>query len=83
MEGFSIYDGELGLLLDLDEGTLSVYKNGTRLGVMMRSHTGEYCWVANMLLKRMVAPMNRMYVLKGPQFHQPRERRTACGYLMR
>ena len=27
-------DYEVGLLLDLDEGTLSVYKNGRRLGVM-------------------------------------------------
>ena len=36
---------ELGMLLDLDEGTLSVYKNGTQLGVMKRGLAGPYCWV--------------------------------------
>ncbi len=34
MEGFEFDDGELGLLLDLDAGTLTAYKNGRRLGVM-------------------------------------------------
>lgn len=48
-KGFELWDGELGLLLDLDEGTLTVYRNGTRLGVMMDGLTGEYCWVVNML----------------------------------
>ena len=39
---------ELGLLLDLDEGTLSVYKNGRNLGVMKRGLAGPYCWVVSM-----------------------------------
>ncbi|EJK61257.1 hypothetical protein THAOC_18293 [Thalassiosira oceanica] len=34
----------IGLLLDLDEGTLSVFKNGRRLGVMKEGLGGEYCW---------------------------------------
>ena len=34
----------MGLLLDLEEGTLTVYKNGRRLGVMMEGLSGEYCW---------------------------------------
>ena len=34
----------IGLLLDLDEGTLSVFKNGRRLGVMKDGLKGEYCW---------------------------------------
>lgn len=38
---------ELGLLLDLDEGTLSVYKNGRKLGIMKRGLAGEYCWVVS------------------------------------
>ena len=38
----------LGLLLDLDEGTLSVYINGRRLGTMMSGLSGEYCWVVTM-----------------------------------
>ena len=41
--------GEIGMLLDLDEGTLSVYKNGRKLGVMKRGLVGPYCWVATML----------------------------------
>jgi len=40
MKGFEVGDGELGLLLDLDEGTLTVYKDGCRLGVMMGGLTG-------------------------------------------
>eukprot|EP00985_Skeletonema_marinoi_P031079 scaffold35914_cov153-Skeletonema_marinoi.AAC.2 len=40
---------EYGLLLDLDAGTLSMYKDDKYLGVMMRGLTGEYCWVANIL----------------------------------
>lgn len=35
---------EVGLLLDLDEGTLTVFKNGRRLGVMMEGLKGEYSW---------------------------------------
>ena len=33
---FMSSDDELGMLLDLDEGTLSLYKNGRNLGVMKR-----------------------------------------------
>ncbi|EJK49157.1 hypothetical protein THAOC_31997 [Thalassiosira oceanica] len=36
--------GTIGLLLDLDEGTLSVFKNGRRLGVIKEGLGGEYCW---------------------------------------
>ena len=35
----------VGLLLDQDEGTLSVYKNGRRLGIMKHGLSGEYCWL--------------------------------------
>ncbi len=40
---------EYGLLLDLDVGTLSMYKDDRCLGVMMRGLTGEYCWCAEIL----------------------------------
>ena len=40
--------GKIGMLLDLDEGTLSVYKNGRRLGVMQRGLAGHYCWVVSL-----------------------------------
>ena len=36
--------GTVGLLLDLGEGTLSVFKNGRHLGVMKDGLSGEYCW---------------------------------------
>ena len=36
----------LGMLLDLDEGTLSVYQNGRRVGTLKDGLAGEYCWCA-------------------------------------
>ena len=39
----------LGMLLDLDAGSLAVYKNGRRLGVMAEGLSGEYCWAVSML----------------------------------
>ena len=36
--------GTVGMLLDLDEGILSVFKNGRRLGVMKEGLGGEYRW---------------------------------------
>ena len=43
--------GKIGLLLDLGEGTLSVFKNRRRLGgVMKEGLGGEYCWLAGVHL---------------------------------
>ena len=39
----------IGMLLDLDEGTLSVYSNGRKLGVMKRGLAGQYCRVVSFL----------------------------------
>ena len=39
---------EIGMLLDLDEGALSVYKNDRKLGVMKRGLAGHYCWFVAM-----------------------------------
>ena len=46
----SMFSGDefLGMLLDLDEGTLSVYINGRKLGVMKRGLAGPYCWVVSL-----------------------------------
>ena len=41
-------DDTIGMLLNLDEGTLKVYKNGRRLGVMKDGLSGPYCWYATM-----------------------------------
>ena len=38
----------IGLLLDLDTGTLTVFKNGERLGVMATGLEEEYCWAVSL-----------------------------------
>ena len=44
-QGMGVGPCAIGLLLDLQAGTLTVYKNSHRLGVMKRGLTGEYCWM--------------------------------------
>ena len=39
---------QIGMLLDLDEGTLSVYKDERKLGVMKRGLAGHYCWAVSL-----------------------------------
>ena len=34
----------IGLLLDLDEGTLSIYQRGRKLATLKDGLSGEYCW---------------------------------------
>eukprot|EP01046_Picozoa_sp_COSAG06_P065814 COSAG06_NODE_16335_length_1006_cov_25.051819_1_plen_69_part_00 len=36
------------MLLDLDQGTMTVYKNDERLGVMATGLSGEYCWAVSL-----------------------------------
>jgi len=38
----------VGMLLNLDEGTLTIYKNNRRLGVMMDGLSGPYCWYVSL-----------------------------------
>jgi len=47
MESASAGD-EIGMLLDLDEGTLSVYNNGRKLGIIKRGLAGQYCWAVSL-----------------------------------
>ncbi|EJK43822.1 hypothetical protein THAOC_37695 [Thalassiosira oceanica] len=52
--------GTIGLLLDLDEGTLSVFKNYRRLGVMKRGGlSGEYCWFVSAYSSCVISISNR------------------------
>ena len=37
------------MLLDLDQGSMTVYKNDKRLGVMATGLSGEYCWAVSLL----------------------------------
>jgi hypothetical protein len=46
-EGFEQGD-VVGLLLNCDAGTLTVKKNGVRLGVVFTGLTGELCWAASL-----------------------------------
>jgi len=39
---------KIGFVLNLDEGTLEVYKNDRRLGTLRSGLVGEYCWVVTM-----------------------------------
>ena len=57
----------VGMLLDLNEGTLSVYKNNRRLGVMKDGLDGSYCWNVSVWEGVEVA------IKKGePRFHSQR-----------
>lgn len=48
MEGIRDTSFKVGFILDLDEGTLDVYKNDRRLGTIVAGLTGEYCWVVSL-----------------------------------
>ena len=56
-EGMEGYEGgdTVGMLLDLNEGTLTVYRNNRRLGVMKDGLSGSYCWFATLVLESAVA----------------------------
>ena len=60
--------GEIGLLLDLDAGTLTAYMNGRRLGVICEGLVGEYCWVTSGLgaisVKRGAIPDDAEHVIR-------------------
>mmetsp|Transcript_34819 Transcript_34819/g.78160 ORF Transcript_34819/g.78160 Transcript_34819/m.78160 type:complete len:214 (+) Transcript_34819:286-927(+) len=43
VDGFQS-DTPIGLLLNLDEGTLSVYQNAHRVATLKDGLSGEYCW---------------------------------------
>jgi hypothetical protein len=49
MQGAMEQGDRIGLLLDLDQGSMTVYKNDERLGVMATGLSGAYCWAANVL----------------------------------
>ena len=48
----------LGMLLNLNDGTLTVYKNNRRLGVMKDGLSGSYCWHTS-LRRRSAVTMQR------------------------
>ena len=48
MQGAEEEGDRIGLLLDLDQGTMTVYKNDERLGVMATGLSGEYSWAVSL-----------------------------------
>ena len=48
MQGADKVGDVIGLLLDLDQGCMTVYKNDVRLGVMMMGLSGEYSWAVSL-----------------------------------
>ena len=76
LEGLESYDSrvkpKVGLLLDLNEGTLTAYNNGRRLGVMKNGLSGVYSWSIqvhqfhNLSIQRLALP--------GSQIKCPRKR---------
>ena len=47
MQTARVQGDRIGMLLDLDQGSMSVWKNGERLGVMQAAGlTGPLCWAA-------------------------------------
>jgi hypothetical protein len=42
----------IGMLLDLDQGSMTVYKNDERLGVMATGLSGEYSWAVSLYYGR-------------------------------
>ncbi|EJK72097.1 hypothetical protein THAOC_06409, partial [Thalassiosira oceanica] len=45
----------IGMLLNLDDGTLTVYKNNRRLGVIKDGLSGSYCWYVRVKKDQAVA----------------------------
>ncbi|EJK55289.1 hypothetical protein THAOC_24992, partial [Thalassiosira oceanica] len=65
LEGL-VGSGTIGLLLDLDEGTLSVFKNNRRLGVTKRGGlSGEYCWFVSVYSN--IHPARSLTMSGGPR----------------
>ncbi|EJK59108.1 hypothetical protein THAOC_20712 [Thalassiosira oceanica] len=55
----------IGLLLNLDEGTLTVYRNNRRLGVMKDGLSGSYCWHVSLLFNRSSTVTDAVSIKRG------------------
>jgi len=49
MERIRTTNFKIEMVLNLDEGTLDVYKNDRRLGTLRSGLVGEYCWVVSLV----------------------------------
>ena len=49
MQTASEQGDRIGMLLDLDQGSMSIWKNGERLGVMQAEGlTAPFCWAVSL-----------------------------------
>ena len=53
IDGFQ-RNAPVGLLLDLDEGALSLYQNSQRLATLKDGLSGEYCWYASVCMNESI-----------------------------
>jgi hypothetical protein len=56
----------IGMLLDLDQGSMTVYKNDVRLGVMATGLSGEYCWAVTLFDRGDSARIEHAVALPSP-----------------
>ena len=47
MQDARVDGGRIGMLLDLDQGSMTIYKNDERLGVTATGLSGEYSWAVS------------------------------------
>ena len=48
MQGTEDEGDRIGMLLDLDQGSMTVWKNDVRLGVVAEGLSGPFCWAVSM-----------------------------------
>lgn len=66
----AVDDDRVGLLLDLEEGSLTVFLNDARLGAITTGLTGHYCWAVVLMRKDRSARLDR------------RESQDPCGVVI-
>jgi hypothetical protein len=73
------YPLAIGLLLDLDAGTLAVYRGASALGIMKTGLACEYCWFATTSTVGETVNIERAGVLGEKPTSGPKEKFTmAC-----
>ena len=68
-------DDRIGMLLDLDQGSMTVWKNNERLGVMQAEGlTGPLCWAVSLVL-----PGSSARIGSAPALASPTEEELAAA----
>lgn len=75
--------GKIGLLLDYDKGTLTVYKNEIKLGVMKEGLSGAYSWMVSVGSRPGFAEPDSKLRIKIERSPLPQEAASALGKRLR